>query len=75
MERFSLIWHVTLFIVLVSVTVNCNLEEEGSGKDSNETFGEITLPIPNFTGASYVFLSRIYYTLALKQNIKLEYVN
>ena len=74
MKHFSFICHVTLFVVLSSVSVHCNLEEEGSGKDSNETFGEITLPIPNFTGASNVFVLFIHYTHALKV-IKLECVN
>ena len=65
MKPFTFISHLKWFIVLVLVCINCNFAQliEGSGKDSNESFGEITLPIPNFTGAFHIFVSSNFYIM------------
>ena len=56
MKPFAVICNPKWFIVLFLVFIHCNIVQllEGSGKDANETFGEITLPILNFTGELHI---------------------
>ena len=58
MKPFAVISNPKWLIAIVLVCIEFNLAQllEGSGKDSNESFGEITLPIPNFTGTFLICL-------------------